>query len=103
MLPEVWVQLTATLPSTASVAVGAFHQTCAPAAEVAVTVVFDGIFEITGAVVSLTITLKLAVEELPALSVAVQRTWVVVMEKVLPEGGEQTTETFVSRTSFAAG
>jgi len=72
--PEGGLQLTATLPSTASSPAGAVHETSAPACEVAATDMFPGVFEIVGGVVSLTITVKLADVEFPARSLAEQTT-----------------------------
>lgn len=103
VLPEDGEQLTETPPSTASAAVGAAHETVAPVAAVAVTVWFDGMFESVGAVVSLTVTLKLPLAVLPRLSAAVQVTVVSPMPKTPPETGEQLTATFPSTASAAVG
>jgi hypothetical protein len=68
--PLAGVQLTATLPSTVSVAV-ALNVKLAPVAAVASTVAFAGTV-IAGPIVSFTVTVKEAAPLLPCASVAVQ-------------------------------
>src|SRR5260370_14204413 len=76
-------------PSTLSVAV-APKVTMAPAAPVACAVMGFGTCN-AGGVVSTTVTVKLPVDVLPAVSVAEQFTVVVPSGKIEPEGGEQVT------------
>ena len=85
--PEAGVHVTATEPSTISLAV-ALKVTTAPAAEVAETVILAG-NDSVGGVVSTTVTLKLALPVLPAASVAEQLTVVVPNAKVEPDAGKQ--------------
>jgi hypothetical protein len=74
--------------------------TTAPLGEVASTVLLGGAVML-GAVVSRTVTKKVAVELLPAASVAEQLTSLVAIGKVLPEGGVQLTSTEPSTASSA--
>ena len=67
-----------------SVAVGADHVAMALHDAFAESVMLEGNPEITGLVASLTTTLKVHIEELPATSVAVYFTWVVPIGKRLP-------------------
>jgi hypothetical protein len=85
--PEAGVQVTGTLPETRSVAVGAGQVTTAPLVLVAVTVMFAGIPDRTGGVVSTTPTVKVAVAGLPAASEAEQVTVVVPSGKTDPGAG----------------
>src|SRR5437016_3942460 len=81
------VQTTGTLPSTASVAVGLGQETGAPWALVASAVMSAGTLLITGPVVSRTVTLKLPVATLRAVSVAEHCTAVVPSGKTVPDAG----------------
>src|SRR3954447_3022046 len=85
--------------STASTAL-AVYVTTAPAGLVASTVIRDGGVR-AGAVVSRTVTVKLAVAVLPEASRAVQLTSVEPSGKVLPDAGTQLTEGFGSWSSVA--
>ncbi len=85
--PEAGEQVTATEPSTKSVA-EAVKLTMAPEESVVSTVMLAGRFN-AGAVVSTTVTWKLAVPVFPCESVAEQVTVVVPNAKVEPEAGEQ--------------
>src|SRR5919107_1717429 len=89
VLPEAGVQVAATVPSTASVAVGAYVAT-APAADVAVRAMSAG-FASTGALVSWTVTVKSADALLPALSAVLQVTRVSPIFNVLPDSRLQVT------------
>ena len=73
---------------TAAVAVAAAYATTAPAALVALTTRFGLMEVITGAVVSWTRTVKLALEPLPDPSVAVTQTVVVPSLKTAPDSRE---------------
>ncbi len=75
--------------------------TVAPDGPVASVVTFDNVN--SGAVVSRTVMLKLALALLPALSVASQFTVVVPRAKVLPDVGEQLTATAPLTRSLAVG
>ena len=57
----------------------------------------------TGGVVSCTVTVKLLVPMLPAVSVAEQLTVAVPRAKTLPEAGVQVTGTLISTMSLAVG
>ena len=97
--PEAGRQVVATLPSTMSLAV-AVKVATAPAAPAASLVMSDGTLTI-GGVVSVTITLKLALPVLPCASVAEQVTGLVPMAKVEPEAGRQVVATLPSTMSLA--
>jgi hypothetical protein len=97
--PLAGVQLTATLPSTASVLV-ALNVKLAPVAAVASTVAFGGTV-ITGPLVSVTVTVKEAAPVLPCASVAVQRTVVAASGNIAPLAGAQVTATVPSTASLA--
>ncbi len=97
--PDCGLKVTCTGPPTASSAVAAKVAT-APWAEVASTTRSGG-SESTGPVLSRTVTLKVAVEVLPAPSVAVALTWVVPSGNVLPEGMLKLTASGPSRLSSA--
>src|SRR4051812_11625929 len=84
---------------TASVASGSAKATTAPAAPVASATMSEGLVT-RGAVTSLTTTLNLVVEVLPAASDAVHVTWVDPTGNWEPLGGAQTTE--VTPTSSVA-
>ena len=99
VLPDAGEQITGTRTSTISVAV-AENVTAAPDGPVASAVILDGKVRAGGAV-SCTVTLKLPVAEFPFVSVAEQLTVVVVTANVLPEVGEQLTETEPSTISVA--
>jgi hypothetical protein len=86
--PEAGVQVTGREPSTMSVAV-AVKVTTLPEELVASSVMLDGSVR-TGAVVSRTVIVKLAVPVLPDESVAEHATVVVPSGKVEPEAGVQT-------------
>src|SRR5262245_17202521 len=73
VLPEAGAQLTATAPSTMSLAVGTAYVTLAPFGPVASAVSF-ACDAMLGGVVSTTVTLKLAFAALPATSVAEHET-----------------------------
>ena len=98
--PEAGKQVTTTVLSTASAALGLVYRTTAPAALLA-SAVTSAWAAITGAVVSCTVTLKDALLRLPAVSVAVQSTVVVPSGKVLPEAGVQLGVTLASTLSVA--
>jgi hypothetical protein len=87
LLPEAGVQFELTTP-TASLKVADAYVTVAPAALVASATTLAGTVT-TGAVPSLTVTVKLALPVLPAASVAVQFTGVAPMANLLPEAGVQ--------------
>src|SRR5437762_4250789 len=99
VLPEAGLQVVATLRSTMSLA-EAVNVTTAPDGPVASVVMSEGTVTI-GAVVSTTVTWKLALPVLPCASVAVQFTVVGVMPKVLPEAGLQVVATLPSTMSLA--
>ena len=83
--PEAGVLVVGREPLTASMA-EVEKVTTAPAALVASTVMFEGTV-ITGAVVSLTVTVNVLLAEFPAASLAVAVTVVVPSGKVEPEAG----------------
>jgi hypothetical protein len=89
--PEAGEQFTGSVPSTASVAVGFAYVTTAPMDDVPLTMTSAGTPLITGAVVSLTVTVNDALELLPRVSCAVQ--WTVVMPSANrePDAGAQLT------------
>jgi hypothetical protein len=89
--PEAGKQVTGTVPSTLSVAVGFVNVTTAPAGDVPLAVRFAGTLLITGGDVSLTVTVNDAVEVLPLVSFAVQVTLVAPSGNVKPEAGAQLT------------
>lgn len=99
VLPEAGEQVTATAPSTRSVDV-AENIAEAPAGLVASRLIFPGRVR-TGAVVSVTVTVKLPLAVLLRESVAEQFTEVTPTGNVLPEAGEQVTETRPSTRSEA--
>jgi hypothetical protein len=103
LLPDAGEHATVTLPSTRSDAVGMVQLATAPVALLASTIMFAGMPLIAGAVVSCTVTLKEADEELPLASVAEQVTLVVVRAKVEPEAGLHSTATLESTRSEAVG
>src|SRR3954467_13772023 len=100
--PEAGAHVTVSVPSTMSVDVGSVYVTFAPLGLVASTLTF-ACAEITGGVVSRTITLKVRVATLPAASRAVQVTTVVPSAKSVPDAGEHVTATLPSTRSVAAG
>ena len=101
--PEAGIQVTGTLPSTKSVAVGVVNVTVAPEELTAFAVIFE-IGETTGAVVSTTITLNVVgVAVFPAVSVLLQVTVVVPRTNVDPETGEQLAGNVPSIASTALG
>ena len=93
------MQLTTTLPSTASVA-EAVNVSPAPSGPVASTFVFEGTVMV-GAVVSLTVTVKLLAPTFARLSLAVQVTVVAPSGNVAPLAGVQLTATGPSIASVA--
>jgi hypothetical protein len=97
--PLAGVQLTATLPSTRSVA-DAVNVKAAPVGPVASIVAFAGTVT-TGAVRSATVTVKLFVCVFAWLSVAVQVTVVAPSGNVAPLAGTQLTTTVPSKMSVA--
>jgi hypothetical protein len=97
--PDAGLHVTGSVPSTMSVADGV-KVTTAPLAPVACTVIFAGTV-IDGGVVSCTVTVKLAVPLLPALSVAEHETVVVAMGNVAPDAGLQVTGSVPSTASVA--
>lgn len=101
VLPEAGEQVNVTEASAISVA-EAENVTAAPDGPVASAMMSAGKVRI-GSVVSCTVTLKLPVAVLPRVSDAEQLTAVVPIAKVLPEAGEQVTETGPSTASFAVG
>src|SRR5438094_645551 len=101
MLPDTGEQETGTPPSTASEAVGTVYEARAPLGPSASTTWAEGTPLNVGAVVSCTVTPKLALPVLPCESVAVHVTVVVPLAKVLPEGGEQLAEMLPSTASLA--
>src|SRR5580658_5331419 len=76
------------------------YATVAPVGPVAGVVMFAGTAT-TGGVVSATVTAKLALDALPAASLAVHMTVVVPMAKVLPDGGLHVTGSVPSTMSVA--
>ena len=92
MVPDVGRQARLVTP-TASVAVGMVYAIAAPEWEVASNDELAGMFEIAGAIVSWTVTLKVVVAVLLDESVAVQVTVVCVIGNVEPDAGAQTTGT----------
>src|SRR5687767_7522086 len=89
VLPDMGVQMTATLPSTRSVAeLG--KKTCAPSGEVA-SVGGGGVTLMIGGVVSTTVTGNGTLLSWPVASELVQVTVVVASGKVAPDGGVQPT------------
>jgi hypothetical protein len=97
--PLAGVQLTATLPSTRSLAVALYVKT-APVAPVASTLAFAGTVT-AGPVVSVTATMKEADPLLPRVSVAVHVAVVAPSGNVDPLAGVQLTATLPSIPSFA--
>jgi hypothetical protein len=97
--PEAGVQLTGTMPSTASSA-DAVKVTTAPAGLVASTVRSPGSVK-TGPVESCTVTMKLPPAVLPAASAAEQATVVAPIGKSVPDPGVQKTDTLPSTASVA--
>src|SRR5512132_1851844 len=97
--PEFASQLTATEPSTMSVA-EALQVAVAPPGPVASLVMFAGRLS-EGGVVSCTVTLKLPFALLPWVSVAEQCTVVTPSGKVSPDDASQITATFPSTMSDA--
>src|SRR5581483_1302547 len=100
-LPEAGAQLTATAPSTASVA-EALKETWAPAAEVGSTSASAG-SRIDGPVRSRTVTVNEDCATLCAASSDLHDTVVAPSGNVLPGAGSQTTGTVPSTTSCAVG
>jgi hypothetical protein len=103
--PDTGSQSTGSVPSTASVAVGAVHDAFAPDDPVASTVRSDGVPEITGAdeLLEVTKTVNVAVPLFPWESCAVHDTTVWPTGKVLPEAGAHWTVTVPSTRSLAVG
>jgi hypothetical protein len=97
--PLAGVQLTATVPSIASVA-DALKVNAAPVELVASTLAFAGTVT-TGPVVSVTVTVNAADPVLPRVSLAVQVTVVAPSGNVDPLAGVQLTATTPSRVSVA--
>src|SRR5207249_604278 len=97
--PLAGVHVTATLPSNPSTA-DAVYVNVAPVAPVASTVAFGGTV-ITGAVVSVTVTVKVLVATFAWLSVAVHVTVVAPNGNVDPLAGAQVVATAPSTTSVA--
>src|SRR5262245_30421324 len=85
--PDASKQLTATGPSTSSLAVGLEYDTTAPADDVACTVISAGTPTIDGAVVSCTVTLNDLLAEFPCESVALQFTVVCPNANIEPDAG----------------
>jgi hypothetical protein len=86
--PDVGEQVTATGPSTRSLA-EVVKLTIEPEKSCAVTVMSEGSVNF-GEVVSATVTLKLAVPVFPCVSAAVQLTVVIPNAKIAPEAGKHT-------------
>ena len=101
VVPDAGVQTGVRGPSTMSMAV-AENVTTAPLCSVFPMVMFAGTLTI-GGVVSRTVTVKLAVAELPAASAAVHVTVVVPIGKVVPDAGAQVTGTAPSTLPVAVG
>ena len=101
VLPDKGEQVTLTLPSTASFAVGAVQDAVAPPGPVASSVMLLGVPLIDGGVVSRTVTVKLPVAWLVRASVDVQLTVAVPSANVLPDGGKQVTPVAPSTRSVA--
>src|SRR4051794_9426586 len=101
--PVAGEQVTATVPSTRSKAVGVAYVTGAPAGLVAVTVMSAGTPASVGGVVSVTVTVNEADAVLPLESVAVHVTVVAPSANVEPEGGRHETGTGPSTRSYAVG
>ena len=101
VLPDKGEQVTLTLPSTASLAVGAVQDAAAPPGPVASSVMLLGVPLIEGGVVSRTDTVKLPVAWLVRASVEEQLTVAVPSANVLPDGGKQVTAVEPSTRSVA--
>ena len=99
IVPDAGAQITATDPSTTSDEI-AENVAVAPRVPVASMLMFAGRVRI-GAVVSVTVTVKLPLAVLLRKSVAEQFTEVTPTRNVLPEAGEQVTETEPSTRSEA--
>ena len=99
--PDGGTQETDRPPSTASLAVGAVNVTTAPEALVASVVMFVGVAEITGPVVSWTVRVNEPVAVFPAASVDEQFTVVVPIANVDPDGGAHVTAGFAGAVSVA--
>ena len=99
-VPDALEQVTGRIPSTRSTAVAGAYVTTAPEALVAATVMGVGRVS-TGFVVSTTVTSNEAVPTLPAASVAVQVTLVVVMSNGEPDAGEHVTGRLPETLSWA--
>src|SRR5262249_35349491 len=99
--PECGLQVTRTLPSIASTARGAGKKIFALLPVILWTL--DATFPNTGALVSLTTTVNVALALLPLRSDAVQVTVVRPSGKTPPEGGAQVTGTLPSTASVAEG
>jgi hypothetical protein len=101
--PDTGTQVAIPFPSTVSVVIGARDATVAPLGPVAVAVT-SACAAITGAVVSLTMTLKVVgVAALPAASLAVHVTVVVPIANVDPDPGAQVAIPFPSTASVVPG
>src|SRR6476620_12266248 len=102
-VPEAGRQVTATAPSTRSLAVGSVYVTSTLELPVAFTRT-SACAAMTGAVVSITLTVKLVgVDTLPAASCAVHDTLVLPTAKVLPEAGRHVALCAPSTASDVAG
>src|SRR4051794_30005156 len=99
VLPDAGKHVTATLPSTMSVAV-ALNVTALPVGPVASVVMLAGNVKV-GLVVSCTVTVNEPVLVLLWASVAEQLTVVVAIANVLPDAGEHVTATLPSTMSVA--
>src|SRR5262245_3569660 len=101
--PEAGAHVTASVPSTLSVAVGAAHETAAPLGPTASLTIVPGVFAMIGPVVSTTLTVNPDVAMLPAWSVAEQFTGVLPSGNWLPDAGAQLTGSVTSTMSPAVG
>lgn len=99
--PDDGAQITATVPSTRSFAVGPDHVTTAPDAEVASAVMLDGRLLINGGVVSFTVTTNDPAAVLPAASVALHCTVTLPTANCDPDAGVHSTGTVPSTLSVA--
>ena len=94
-------QVTSSVPSTRSVAIGVVQVTTAPSVPAAGTVWLAGVPRMVGGVVSSTVIVNEAVPVLPAASVAVQVTVVVPRSKRSPDSASHVTVTGPSTLSVA--
>jgi hypothetical protein len=102
-LPDAGEQVTVTLASALSVAIGRGYEATAPLAEQAVMLRLPGQVMAGGVTSRATVTVNVQVVRLVQSSVAVQVTVVVPGGNSEPEGGEHVTATLGSALSVAIG